>query len=603
MFRISPAIIIASLAGTNAVFADITATGAWESWHKQMIASGYEVSFELENSGDILTVNDLILSKDIEEGPEKTVLNFGAASFMELGNGTVEIVFANNSMLTWQTEFGTYLAFERQHQNMHYILSGTADAMKHSITADKISWVLAEMKRDGQVVEDAKINLSATDVSSQFQLSGEALQKADMSVSLSEFNYDIKIETPEPIYKNMDWSGVISGLNMSMDIAVPKNIENSSFSETMNAAFKMLADFRFDQIKNNFTLVDGEEKATALLASNGGGFSFHMAPKTEDLLDIQTKISLSDLDFSMDIINPDQDTDVSLELFANGYGLNLNVLLPENADPDKSHKSFNDGLDIQYDHKINSYSVMLRTTENGQTTTVNSEVESTNIALATNRKELRLKGQSQGAKATVETDLMPIGSVGYSFGKTAIDLQFPMGVSAKPEPFNLGLILSDVSISENLWALFDKQSLLPHDAASLELELSGLGNWLVDIMDPETKETARKGELHSLNLKTLAIMAVGAKLTGNADFSFDNNDLDTFDGIPAPSGNAHFDISGVNALIESLIKLGIMSPGDAMGARMGLSVVAIAGEQNDTLVSDITITADGDITANGKRLK
>jgi hypothetical protein len=371
----------------------------------------------------------------------------------------------------------------------------------------------------------------------------------------------------------------------------------------MNAGFKMLADFRFDQIKNNFTLVDGEEKGTVSLASNGGGFSFHIAPKTEDLVDIQTKISLPDLDFSMDITDPDQDTDVLLELSANGFGLNLNVLLPENADPDKPHKSFNDGLDIQYDHKINSYSVMLGTTENKQTTTVNSEVESANIALVANRKELRLKGQSQGAKATVETDVMPIGPVGYSFGKTAIDLWFPMGVSAKPEPFNLDLILSNVSISENLWALFDKQSLLPHDAASLKLELSGLGNWLVDIMDPEIKDTVRKGELHSLNLKTLAIMAAGAKLTGNADFSFDNNDLETFDGIPAPSGNAHVDLSGVNALIDSLIKLGIMSSDDAMGARMGLSLMTIAGDQEDTFVSDITITTDGGITANGKRLK
>jgi len=594
---------MATIASTNAAFADITATEAWENWHNQLITSGYDINFDLANAGDILTINNLTLSKDMDEGPEKTVIGLGAVSYMERGDGTVEMVFANESALTWQTESGTYLVFERQHQNMHYILSGTPDSIKHDITADKLAFILTEMKRNGQTVNHAKVSLRATDISSQYQISGDALQKGDISFSFSKLSYDIKIETPEPIYKMMDLSGVISGLNMNLDVAIPKNFENKSFSETINAGFAINSDFGFDQIQNTFVSIDGSEKSNGSLLSNGGMLSFHMIPKTSDLVNIKAKIVLPNLDVDMDINMPERDTDVSLKLLAGGFDFNLGVLLPKNADPDKPHQAFNDGMDIRYDHKITGYSIFLKTKEDGRSVTVDSAVEAADISLTANRKELQIKGQSQGAKTTVDAEVMPIGPLEYSFGKTAIDLQIPMGVSAAPEPFSLKMMLSDVVASETIWALFDKQALISRDAASFSLELSGAANWLVDIMDPETKDTERKGELHSLNLKTLAIMAAGAKLTGNADFSFDNNDLETFGGLPAPSGNAHFDTSGVNALIDTMIKLGIMSSDDAMDARMGLSMIAIAGQQDDTLVSDIVVTPGGQITANGKQIK
>jgi PPE-repeat protein len=124
-------------------------------------------------------------------------------------------------------------------------------------------------------------------------------------------------------------------------------------------------------------------------------------------------------------------------------------------------------------------------------------------------------------------------------------------------------------------------------------------------MDPNIAENMPDvpGELNALTINELLVSAAGAKLSGTGDFTFDNSDLATFDGVPAPTGEANLELSGANGLMDKLIQMGLMSDSDAMGARMMMGMLAVPGEGEDTLKSKLEINGEGQIMANGQRIK
>ena len=92
-------------------------------------------------------------------------------------------------------------------------------------------------------------------------------------------------------------------------------------------------------------------------------------------------------------------------------------------------------------------------------------------------------------------------------------------------------------------------------------------------------------------------------MTGTGAFKLDNEDRETYDGMPAPIGIANLALSGANGLIDNLISMGLMSESDAGGARLMMGLLAVPGEGEDTLKSEIEFGAGGKIIANGQRIK
>ncbi|WP_424977277.1 DUF2125 domain-containing protein [Leisingera sp. S232] len=195
-----------------------------------------------------------------------------------------------------------------------------------------------------------------------------------------------------------------------------------------------------------------------------------------------------------------------------------------------------------------------------------------------------------------------------SMAETGFKLMMPLAKSEEEQDFALGITLRDFAVPEMLWGMVDPTGQLPHDPATVILDLAGKGKVLFDLFDPEALEAVetgaeQPGELNALSVKQLQVSAAGAELTGTGDFTFDNDDLTSFDGMPAPAGAADLKLTGANTLIDKLISMGLMSDGDAMGARMMMGMLAVPGEGEDTLTSKIEISEDGQILANGQRIK
>ncbi len=195
-----------------------------------------------------------------------------------------------------------------------------------------------------------------------------------------------------------------------------------------------------------------------------------------------------------------------------------------------------------------------------------------------------------------------------SMAETGFKLKMPIAKSEDEQDFGLGITLRDFAVPDMLWGMVDPEGNLPRDPATIVLDLAGKGKLLFDMFDPtaiEALEDGEKepGEVNALSIKQLLVSAAGAKLTGTGDFTFNNADLETFDGMPAPDGVANVELTGANGLIDNLIKMGLLSDNDAMGARMMMGMFGVPGEGEDTLTSEIKVSEDGQIHANGQRIK
>ena len=217
---------------------------------------------------------------------------------------------------------------------------------------------------------------------------------------------------------------------------------------------------------------------------------------------------------------------------------------------------------------------------------------------------LTYAGGQDGLKMSVKVADLPF-PIDLSMAKAAFNLAMPVIKSDDPQNFAFGITLGDFVMSDMIWGIFDPTGQLPRDPATVELDLAGQARLLVDYLDPEAAAqlAGPPGEVNALAVKKLVVDAVGARLEGQGNVTFDNTDLTTFPGMPKPVGAVNLSLIGGNGLLDKLVAMGLLPDEQAMGARMMMGLFAVPGDAADTLGSTIEFTQDGQVLANGQRIK
>lgn len=187
-------------------------------------------------------------------------------------------------------------------------------------------------------------------------------------------------------------------------------------------------------------------------------------------------------------------------------------------------------------------------------------------------------------------------------------IKLPLLKSEEAQPAAIKIALNGVTISDQLWGLFDPAAKLPRDPMTIAFDLSGDTKLLFNFLDIRAMMggaqpaglpvTAERVKLNSLMVK-----GVGTELTGTGEFTFDYTDWTTFGGMPAPEGQAAFMLKGANGLMDKLVEMGLLSEQDTMGARMMMGMFTKPGEGEDVLTTEIDVKKTGEISANGQRLR
>jgi len=230
------------------------------------------------------------------------------------------------------------------------------------------------------------------------------------------------------------------------------------------------------------------------------------------------------------------------------------------------------------------------------TVTLTGELNSKTVAYESRTNNIAVNLQASEVPLPIEISLAE-----YGFG-----FRMPVGTTDAPADFGLKFDLVDLVIGDVIWDVFDPSQVLSRDPATLEIALTGTARALIDFLDPAQQaameSTEVPFELSSLSLDTLKIMAAGALFTGSGAFTFDNSDMQTFAPLPRPEGDATFEITGLNKLLDNLVAMGLVPEQDIMGPRMMMGMFA-RSTGDDQMAIDVEIESSGQVKVNGNRVR
>ena len=309
----------------------------------------------------------------------------------------------------------------------------------------------------------------------------------------------------------------------------------------------------------------------------------------------------------LDIIDPEGSGRMKFNANYNGMGFTGGGTFPLQMDPAAMSDMLEAGFAFDGQFSFGPGNAEFDFADAGESVQGSSSTGGGTLDMAMDADRLSYSGEAVDYQIALSGGEFPF-PIEMAMQKAGFNLLMPVASAEEEQDFALGLTLGDFTMSDMIWSMFDDGGQLPRDPATVALDLTGKVKLLVDLMNPEDMEAVDRGEkmpgeLNALDLNNLTVSVAGAELTGEGGFTFDNSDMVTFGGMPAPTGSVDLKLVGGNGLLDKLVAMGFVPEEQAMGARMMMSMFAVPGQGEDELTSKIEVTGDGQVKANGQRLK
>lgn len=324
-----------------------------------------------------------------------------------------------------------------------------------------------------------------------------------------------------------------------------------------------------------------------------------------DLVSLGTTATLGEMTFGLTAKDPATSTDATATGSIQQMALTSENTLVGGMEMENMGKALAAGFATGASVTYGAVDFDMNVLEGGATTAVNAKASGGDFRVAMDKTRIEYAAAGKDMDILVSGSSIPFPEVAISYAEAAFDFLIPVGKSDAPQPFKAVTRIVDLSISDAIWGMFDPAGTLPRDPATLVVEAGGTATLTQDILDTDQMAALGgmpPGMLNSLDLSALLVRFVGAELSGNGALTFDNNDLTTFNGMPAPTGQIDLQLLGANALIDNLIAMGLLPEDQAMGARMMMGMFARPGTEPDSLTSTLEFK-DGGFFANGMRLQ
>lgn len=227
------------------------------------------------------------------------------------------------------------------------------------------------------------------------------------------------------------------------------------------------------------------------------------------------------------------------------------------------------------------------------------------LTFAMDAAKLAYGGSAMDVAMAMSGGQMPF-PINLAYKEGAFSLTMPVSKTEAPSDFSFLTKVVDLTISDAIWNMIDPSTQLPREPITVVLDAKGTAKMNVDLLDEKAMMAlgdAAPGELHSLDLSALQIKAAGAEITGTGALTFDNSDLVTFGGVPAPTGQVDLKAVGLNGLLDKVTAMGLVPEDQIMGTRMMLGMFAkMVDGQPDTMTSTLEFKDKG-FFANGMQLQ
>lgn len=238
-----------------------------------------------------------------------------------------------------------------------------------------------------------------------------------------------------------------------------------------------------------------------------------------------------------------------------------------------------------------------------QSTTVDSS--STRFRL--DAQGIGVAGSAEQAVISLDaTDDLPL-KIDASLESLTFEFAFPLNSGTAPVEAVYAFGVTDLVLTDDLWAMIDRTGAFPRQPLSFALDLRSNVTLKTDLLDIAGLQMMIESgqmpfDVQSVRIGNLSVNAAGASAVASGEFTLDMTDLDSFDGFPRPTGSAMATVTGANALLDSLLRADWISADDLTAARLAMSMFATA-TGDDQLQSTLEINAEGHVIANGQRIQ
>lgn len=247
----------------------------------------------------------------------------------------------------------------------------------------------------------------------------------------------------------------------------------------------------------------------------------------------------------------------------------------------------------------------LAVTEAGKPTKVTGTTEGGDISFNIDAAHLQYGVNGKAVSFVLASSDLPFPEVKLGYEEASFNLLMPVGKTDEAADFAFLTKLVGFTVSDEVWGMIDPAGNLPRDPATVIIDTKGKAKITTDIFDEAAMgalNSTPPGELQSLDVTELKASVAGAELTGTGAFTFDNTDLTTFAGVPAPTGKLDLKLTGGNTLMDKIVAMGLMTQDDAMGFKMMVSMFANSAADKDEMTSTLEFKDKG-FYANGQKLQ
>ena len=547
----------------SAAFADITSQEVWDKMRAYYEVQGISMSATETVTDTGVTLTDMVFtSPEGMEGEPDVTMSMSGWTLTDQADGTVSLSWVEPMVLTFDI-----------------VEPGIASDMDDD--TDATDDMEAQSMDQGAMKDDDK--------------------KGDDDSAVGD---DMATDTGDAMSDTMPGEGEHIRFVLSLTHDSPSVVISGSADDMTTTYGAVLASMNLDSVE-----VDGEAIGNAqfnLKIANPGTVTRMVT--TDTTYQFDTTYDMGATSYDLSVIIPEEEGNIQM----NGEWANLTAgfdgTFPLDWDPIDMAANMAAGFDMKGSAQIGASNSSFNFQVNGELVSGTSGSSGGEFALAMGPAGLHIDGASRDVDYAIQGSEIPFP---ISLKATEFGMGFTMPImeSDVPQDFGLKLSLRDLAVDDLLWMLIDPTGAVPHDPATLVVDLAGKANWLVNIMDPAVQAELDDSdevpaELHALTLNDLQLKLAGAELTGTGDFTFNNDDLETFDGLPAPDGSVALKLTGGNTLLTTLIDMGLIPEDEALGIRMMLGIFTSPVEgEDDTLTSTLEVKSDGSISANGQRLQ
>lgn len=355
---------------------------------------------------------------------------------------------------------------------------------------------------------------------------------------------------------------------------------------------------RLDQLELDGEVVDAD---AGFIMSN---FAGHMSwGPNDNLFDIVYGATADRADMKFTMSEPGGSGSLTMNGSYEGLQTDATIAYPPGTDPEDADELFAAGLAVEWAVQLGATNMAFDFSDDEETAQWSMQLGGASQHAAVDQASFMYDTTMRDFVFNLTTSEMPF-PIGMSAGEFGFGLSMPMSASPTPVPFDGRIFMTDISVDDDLWDMVDAGRVIPRDPATIAADISGtatLTRNLYDESGDDFSDMEPPGDLNSLEINTVDLAFGGATVHADGAFTFDNSDLETFDGMPRPEGQITAAISGVNGLMQKLGQIGLLQPEQAMGVTMMLGMFAVPSG-DDAMTSTIAIDGAGKITANGMPL-